>query len=104
MLHASIFALLARSRSPLGAQLTPQGLNFADSHCELVVVPHMALRTSTFDFLWGSIFYPANDFTQIWPDPRFFDLISSSSLDHGHPELNHAPCGIIALYPSLAHR
>ena len=65
MLHVSIFALLARSRSPLGAQLTPQGLNFANSHCELVVFHawlQCCLRTSTFDFFMGSIFYPANDF------------------------------------------
>lgn len=71
MLHVSIFALLARSRSPLGPRLTPQGLNFADSPCELVVVPRMApccLRTSTFDFFMGS---HLNDFTQTWPDRRF---------------------------------
>jgi hypothetical protein len=34
----------------------------------------------------------------------FFDLISSPSPDHGHPELNHAPCGIVALNPSPSSR
>jgi hypothetical protein len=59
MLHVSIFALLARSRSPLGVQLTPQGLNFAGSHCELVVFHawlHAVSELPLLTFFMGSIF------------------------------------------------
>jgi hypothetical protein len=79
MLHVSIFALFARSRSPLGTQLTPQGLNVADSPCELVVVsmhrtmpsPELPLLT----FLWGSIFIQLMTLHRFGLTLDFFDPI-----------------------------
>ena len=72
-------------------------------HTWLHAVSELPLLT----FFMGVHLYPANDFTQIWPGPRLlrpFDLISSPSPDHGHAELNHAPCGIVALYPKPCPR
>lgn len=101
MLHVSIFCP-SRPEPVSPSRLTPQGLNFADSPCELVVVPHHAVsELPLLTFLWGHILMTSHR-SGLTVD--FFDPYSSSSPDHGHPELNHAPCGIVALYPSLVHR